>query len=111
MGLRALARRLWPWTSNPAADIRQAGLRPLAPTAGLPLRPDRDRRPSVAVATLQGLRDDTAREIDLTLEFIELYFDDPAAYWQHQGRLSELRILLPKLDALIGIAAVERVKG
>jgi hypothetical protein len=50
MGLRALARRLWPWTSDPAADLRGAGLGTLAPTADLPRRPDRDRRPGVAVA-------------------------------------------------------------
>mgnify|MGYP006919767603 CR=1 FL=1 len=50
---------------------------------------------------LRGLRDDTEKEIANTLEFIEQSFDDAEAYWQHQGRLSELRILLPKLDALL----------
>jgi hypothetical protein len=53
MGLRTLAQYLWPWPSNPAADLRPAGLGTLAPATDLPCRPERDRRTSVGVAAAE----------------------------------------------------------
>jgi hypothetical protein len=50
VGLRALARRLWRVAEAPVSTTNPAGLGTLAPTADLPCRTDRDRRPGVGVA-------------------------------------------------------------